>query len=106
MNKNMLITGGTGFIGSVLCKELLALGYKLTVLSRRPTAEVRALCGPVETIDSLEHLRAPWNTRLPFQNRYSGRARWGLFETHDVAIQTGTGWAYRKRATIHALGSP
>lgn len=58
MDKSVLITGGTGFIGVALCRELLAKRYKLTVLSRQPAAKVRSLCGPVEVINSLESLRA------------------------------------------------
>lgn len=58
MNKHVLITGGTGFIGSVLCGEMLSRGYRLTVLSRQAADKVRSLCGPVEVIGNLESLRA------------------------------------------------
>ena len=30
--RNILITGGAGFIGSSLCLELLKLGYNITVV--------------------------------------------------------------------------
>lgn len=40
----ILITGGTGLIGSRLCRDLLAEGHVLTVLSRRPET-VAAKCG-------------------------------------------------------------
>ena len=30
--KKVLITGGAGYIGSMLCTELVKLGYKVTVL--------------------------------------------------------------------------
>ena len=33
---HILITGGTGLIGSALCKALLAEGHRLTVLTHRP----------------------------------------------------------------------
>jgi uncharacterized protein (TIGR01777 family) len=33
---NILITGGTGFLGSALCQKLLAENYHLAVLSRQP----------------------------------------------------------------------
>ncbi|PCM46046.1 TIGR01777 family oxidoreductase [Marinobacter sp. ANT_B65] len=58
MNKRVLITGGTGFIGNVLCRELLTRGYKLSVLSRQPASKVQSVCGPVEVITDLEHLRS------------------------------------------------
>jgi uncharacterized protein len=41
---NILITGGTGFIGSALTKELVSQGAAVTVLSRKP-AQVSAICG-------------------------------------------------------------
>lgn len=34
--KHILITGGTGLIGSALCQQLFAKGYRITVLSRTP----------------------------------------------------------------------
>ncbi|MBL1273547.1 MAG: TIGR01777 family oxidoreductase [Oceanospirillales bacterium] len=58
MNKRVLITGGTGFIGHVLCREMLTRGYELTVLSRQPADKVRALCGKVDVISDLESLRS------------------------------------------------
>jgi len=36
----VLVTGGTGFIGSNLCPELLERGHDVTALSRDPDAEV------------------------------------------------------------------
>ncbi|MGZ5620675.1 MAG: TIGR01777 family oxidoreductase [Methylobacter sp.] len=45
---NILITGGTGFIGSVLTKNLVEQGHAVTVLSRNPT-KVAQLCGPEVT---------------------------------------------------------
>jgi len=58
MNKRILITGGTGFIGHVLCREMLTRSYELTVLSRQPEDKVRALCGKVDVISDLESLRS------------------------------------------------
>ncbi len=58
MNKRVLITGGTGFIGNVLCREMLKRGYELTVLSRQSADKVRSLCGQVEVIADLENLRS------------------------------------------------
>lgn len=53
----ILITGGTGFIGSTLCQHLLRQDHMLTVLSRQPAAAVRRLCGAaVEPIASLQAL--------------------------------------------------
>ncbi len=34
---HVLVTGGTGFIGSALCKQLFQDGHRITVLSRKPS---------------------------------------------------------------------
>ena len=50
---NILITGGTGFIGRVLAKNLTEQGHTVTVLSRNPDQVVR-ICGPgVNALGSL-----------------------------------------------------
>ena len=36
-NKNILVTGGAGFIGSNLCEELLSLGANVTCLDNFST---------------------------------------------------------------------
>lgn len=53
MGKHILVTGGTGFIGQVLCPALLNRGYQLTVLSRQRPEDVRALCGSVTAVSAL-----------------------------------------------------
>ncbi|PPI85489.1 TIGR01777 family protein [Marinobacter maroccanus] len=58
MSKRILITGGTGFIGHVLCRELLAREYELTVFSRQSAETVKSSCGRVEAIRDLQQLRA------------------------------------------------
>ncbi len=55
--KQILVTGGTGFIGRPLCRVLVAAGYRVTVLSRKP-ATVRDKCGPqVAALASLDEWR-------------------------------------------------
>lgn len=57
MMKNVLITGGSGFIGRVLCKRLSEEGYVVTVLSRTPD-RIHRICGPsVSGIASLDELK-------------------------------------------------
>ncbi|WP_305966145.1 TIGR01777 family oxidoreductase [Marinobacter salsuginis] len=58
MSKRILITGGTGFIGHVLCRELLARDYELTVFSRQPPETVKSSCGRVEAVSDLQQLRS------------------------------------------------
>ena len=57
MSRHILLTGGTGFIGRILCRELLANGDQITVLSRQSAADVRAVCGRVEALPDLAKLR-------------------------------------------------
>lgn len=51
----ILLTGGTGFIGSALCRHLLHHGHGLTVLSRQSPVSVRQHCG--ETVAPLAELK-------------------------------------------------
>lgn len=52
-DRTLLITGGTGFIGHVLCTQLIERGYDVHVLSRRPSADVRARCGAVTPVSTI-----------------------------------------------------
>lgn len=55
--KQILVTGGTGFIGRPLCRALVAAGHHVTVLTRKP-AKVRDKCGPgVSALASLDDWR-------------------------------------------------
>ena len=53
---NILITGGTGFIGRHLCDYLLGQGYQLWVLSRNPIAARKLLGERVNVVGSLDEL--------------------------------------------------
>lgn len=56
---DVLVTGGTGFIGQVLCRELLERGHDVTALARDPgeadlPAGVETAMGDVTAYDSIE----------------------------------------------------
>lgn len=56
MSQHILITGGTGFIGQLLCHQLQSQGRSVTVLSRRRETEVQRLCGRVSVVHQLSEL--------------------------------------------------
>ncbi|QDL55350.1 TIGR01777 family oxidoreductase [Rhodoferax aquaticus] len=54
--QRVLITGGTGFIGSALCKALLADGHSVTVLTRNPGKAQAVLGSQVVTFSNFDAL--------------------------------------------------
>jgi len=53
----ILITGGTGFIGSALTRSLIEQGYEVSVLSRNPDS-VAKHCGPgVKALSNLQQIK-------------------------------------------------
>ncbi|MFB6116900.1 complex I NDUFA9 subunit family protein [Halosegnis sp.] len=56
---DVLVTGGTGFVGSYLCDELAARGHDVTAMARDPRSadfdrEVETVRGDVTSYDSIE----------------------------------------------------
>lgn len=49
---NLLITGGTGFVGSALCSRLLEEQHKIVVLSRNP----KSIKPPIKAVANLDQL--------------------------------------------------
>jgi len=52
----ILITGGTGFIGSSLCRKLLGFNHSLVVLSRKPGTVAQKCGAGVEAVSNIEEL--------------------------------------------------
>ncbi len=78
---DILMTGGTGSIGRVLCRQLLKQGHNLTVLSRKPQT-VKSICGEgVESIVSLADL--PPSTRFDAIINLSGEVVVGPYWTEN-----------------------
>lgn len=57
-HQRVLISGGTGFVGSALCHELLNKGHEVTLLTRRPIASVVQFAGKVRALRSTAELSA------------------------------------------------
>ena len=53
----VLVTGGTGFIGTALCERLLEAGVPVSVLSRSAARAEKHFFGRVSAIESLEAVR-------------------------------------------------
>lgn len=53
---NILITGGSGFIGQYLCRRLAAHGHELTVLSRREKKATKVLPADTRIIADLDEI--------------------------------------------------
>lgn len=54
--ERVLVTGGSGFIGSVLCLELITKGYEVWVLTRDPERALRQLDKRVHLVKNLSEL--------------------------------------------------
>jgi len=71
---HVLITGGTGFIGRALTRELLAQGHGVTVLSRDPAAARRAVSDRAAVTDDLP--QAPPDAIVNLAGENLGAHRW------------------------------
>ena len=49
-HRRLLISGGTGFIGGALCRELLRTGHDITILTRHPVAAALQFAGKVRAV--------------------------------------------------------
>jgi len=96
MSQRILITGGTGFIGRALCKELLARGHSLTVYSRQKPEAVTAVCGAVEATADLNLLKAHVGFDVVFNlagegiadKRWSDARKQALLDSRVAVTQT------------------
>jgi len=105
-----LITGGSGFIGSALCRSLVADGHRVTVLTRnieRARARVPEAVFLIDRLDFAENVDAVVN--LAGENLAGGR--WTTARKHEfVGSRIGTtkhvlNWIERQDAPPRVLVS-
>lgn len=73
---HVLITGGTGFIGTALIPALQDDGWTITVLTRRP-AQARALLpAAVQVVPDLDSVQQPVNAVVNLAGENLGERRW------------------------------
>ena len=53
---SILVTGGSGFIGSAFCKKAVDRGNKVTVLTRNPASAAKSLPEEASLIKQLDEL--------------------------------------------------
>ncbi len=73
---NILITGGTGFLGLALSKRLLAKGHHLTLLTRRPDYAKQNLSGAIETISDIATLNNHYSVVINLAGEPIINQRW------------------------------
>ena len=61
---NILVSGGTGFIGRPLCASLLQQGHRVTILTRRKEEASRLFGPPVIAVEWNGQERAAWEQHL------------------------------------------
>lgn len=74
---NILISGGTGFIGQALCRHFLAQGHTLYVISRQPDQVSRLFNQPIAAAkDPLVWLNQPMEVVINLAGAPIADARW------------------------------
>tara|TARA_R110001583_G_scaffold763_2_gene7009 strand:+ start:1319 stop:2242 length:924 start_codon:yes stop_codon:yes gene_type:complete len=76
MSKRILITGGTGFIGSRLVSGWLADGHEISVLTRRPQRVIERWGGRVTGVSDLYQLTGPFDWLINLAGEGIADQRW------------------------------
>lgn len=77
---NILITGGTGFIGSALCKRLLKDKHELFVLTRQPEKIKAPVCG----ISELKQLKVKIDVVINLAGEPIANKRWSELQKQRI----------------------
>ncbi|PJK08508.1 TIGR01777 family protein [Lysobacteraceae bacterium NML08-0793] len=98
--QHVLVTGGTGFVGQVLIRQLLADGHAVSVLSRNPRVAAWQLGGAVRCVAKLEDLPAATPVEVVINLagarilgwRWSARRRAQLLQSREGLTQRLVAW--------------
>lgn len=70
---HILITGGTGFIGTALCKQFIKLGFKVSILSRSTSHKQKQLS---HIINNLNNINQYYDVIINLAGEPLNRKRW------------------------------
>jgi len=88
---HVLITGGSGFIGRALARELLAQGHRVTVVSRRPGDARHVLPDAVGLVDDFARAPPDAEAVVNLAGENLGQHRWNAARKREfVASRAGT----------------
>ena len=88
---HVLITGGSGFIGRALARELLAQGHRVTVVSRHPGDARHVLPDAVGLVDDFARAPADADAVVNLAGENLGQQRWNAARKREfVASRAGT----------------
>jgi len=103
--KNILVTGGTGFIGSTLTQYLVELGYHVTVLTRT-SQEGRINTAQIDFVSSLNVLgNSDWYGVVNLAGEPLNRARWSV-KQKELIINSRFALTRRLNKWIRELKKP
>jgi len=110
---NVLLTGGTGFVGSAVLRELLQAGHRVTAVVRSDTAAARVreagatevvvgdltdtgwLAGQLAEVDGAIHTASPGDASSPdFDRAVATTARTAFAGTTKPYVHTSGLWIY------------
>lgn len=76
MSKRILITGGSGFIGSRLIDDWLKAGHQVVVFTRRPSHVIERFNGHIRAVDSLAQLNESFDWLVNLAGEGIADKRW------------------------------
>jgi len=92
MKKKIVITGGSGFIGKALCRDLIEHGYDIIVLSRNPTR--------LKPVVDRNILVAPWDGKTTRGWLHHASGAHALVNLAGENIASSLRWTEKKKERL------